>query len=315
MEEKYKKFLEYNWLTSKEWHFYLDNDIYPRPPLNKIEYFKKKFYKSKIDPDFDINYQSPSSTNANTNNSNNTSSGQSNQNYQNPYTSPPAGVSHNLNNILQKAEILLWAIFSISFVIGFSPLKMAALALAIRIFRRVGTPKLSIEFAQHLFLDEHFQILLYTLLFMIDRLNIFSLIPIFITCLMNVSEFCRLNNISILNYYTNLIYNRRVEIAKLRSNVEIGIGFLLVLGIFLGLNSLLIPIFYWQFLRFKYIVNQDTKNSFSAMNEYVENFKNKPNTPSILRYIIEKVQAFASYLGRTEAGPGQTAGGQNCTIF
>jgi len=317
MEAKYKKFLEFDWINSKEWHFYIENDVYPPPPLKKIEYFKRKFYKSKVDPDFDVNYQSPSDNN--TSNSNNTNQSTNNSNYnsrnQNPYTNPPPGVNSNLFSILQKAEIFLWGLFSISFVIGFSPLKISALALLSRVIRRVGMPKFNIEFAQHLFLDEHFQILLYNLLFMIDRLNIFVMIPLFITCLMNVSEYFKLNGITIFSKQTDLIYNRRVEIANLRSNVEVGIGFLLVIGILLGLNSILLPIFYWQFLRFKYIVNEDTKITFGKLNNKINNFKNNQSTPSFLRYIIDKIQSFASYLGRTEPTPGQSAGGQNCTIF
>lgn len=315
MEAKYKKFLEFDWVNSKEWHFYIENDVYPPPPLKKIDFFKRKFYKLKIDPEFDVNFQPPSesTTSNNSQNANNP-----NNNYsrtQNPYTNPPPGINPRLSPILHKAEIFLWGFFSISFIIGFSPLKLSALALAARVIRRVGMPKFNIEFAQHLFLDEHFQILLYNLLFMIDRLNIFVLIPLFITCLMNVSEYFKLNGISVFSKYTDLIYNRRVEIAKLRSNIEVGIGFLLVVGIFLGLNSILLPVFYWQFLRFKYIVNEDTKGTFAKLNGHVNNFKNKPSTPSFLRYIIEKLQGFATYLGRTEAAPGQPAGGQNCVIF
>lgn len=313
MESKYKKFLEYDWVNSKEWHFYIDNDVYPPPPLKKIDTFKRKFYKAKVDPEFETNYQPPSETSSS--NTNNNTSSSNNNRTQNPYTNPPPGVNASLFSILQKAEILLWGFFAISFLIGFSPLLISALALLARVIKRVGIPKFTIEFAQHLFLDEHFQILLYNLLFMIDRLNIFVLIPIFITCIMNVSEYFKLNGIAILKKYTDLIYNRRVEIAKLRSNIEVGIGFLLVLGIFLGLNAVLLPVFYWQFLRFKYIVNEDTKVTFGKMNSYVNEFKNKPSTPGFLRYIIEKLQGLASYFGRTEPAPGQPAGGQNCNIF
>lgn len=313
MEAKYKKFLEYDWINSKEWHFYIENDVYPPPPLKKIDYFKRKFYKSRIDQDFDVSYQSPTETSSANTTQNNTNS--SNRSNANPYTNPPQGASASLTPIMQKAEIFLWGLFSISFIIGFSPLLASAMALVVRVFRRVGMPKFNIEFAQHLFLDEHFQILLYNLLFMIDKLNIFVLIPLFITCLMNVSEYFKLNGITLFSKYTDLIYNRRVEIAKLRSNIEVGIGFLLVLGIFLGLNSILLPVFYWQFLRFKYIVNEDTKITFAKMNAYINGFKNKPTTPSFLRYAIDKAQALASYLGRTEPAPGQPAGGQNCLIF
>lgn len=307
MEEKYKKFQEFNWTNSKEWQSYLEYDLYPRPPLNKIEHFKKKFYRSKIDPDFDINYVPQSNTNNNTN---------SNYTYrqQNPYMNPPTGLSQNMNQILQKLEILFWLLFLLSSFMGFS-LKLSALALLIRTFRRVGVPKFNMEFAQHIFLDEHFQILLYNLLFMIDRLNIFVLIPLFMTCFMHFAEFLKLNNINILRSYYEKFYNKRVEIATMRSNMEIAIGFLLVIGIFFNLNNLLTPIFYWQFLRFKYIVNQDTKNSFSLVNGYVERFKNRNETPRLIKIALDKIQQFASYLGRTEPTETQSAGGQNCNIF
>ena len=41
MEAKHKQFLEFNWRDSQEWQNYY-RDIYPTPPGNKIEYYKKK---------------------------------------------------------------------------------------------------------------------------------------------------------------------------------------------------------------------------------------------------------------------------------
>ena len=58
MEEKYKKFKEYDWVTSEEWQAYYRN-IYPTPPPSKILRYKKKFYRNKIDSDFDIDYKPP----------------------------------------------------------------------------------------------------------------------------------------------------------------------------------------------------------------------------------------------------------------
>lgn len=307
MQEIYKKFQEYKWTESKEWFSYLDN-IFPNPPINKIPHYKKKFYKLKIDPEFDINYE-PAPENSSTRPNSSTN------NQQNPYTNPPSGVSPTINGILQKNEVLFWVFFLPSIIFQISPLKISAIALLLRTIRRVGFPKFKMEYAQHLCLDEHFQLLLYSLLFMVDRLNIFVLVPLAITGLMSVTEFIKITGFTFLSKYTDSIYNRRVELAKLRSNIELAIGFFLVVGIFFGLNSLLTPIFYWQFLRFKYIVNQDTKNTFTLLNSYVTEFKNKPSVPSFVRYAINKVQQFANYLGRTEATEGQAAGGQNCVIF
>jgi hypothetical protein len=317
MEEKYKKFQEFNWTNSKEWQNYLQYDLYPTPPLNKIEFFKKKFYRSKIDPDFDINYSPDITSNQNTNSQYSNRQNNTNTNYrqQNPYMNPPTGLSQNLNKILQKLEILFWVFFLISCLMTYFSLKLSAVALFIRTFRRVGMPKFNMEYAQHVFLDEHFQILLYNLLFMVDSFNLFVLIPILITCFMHFAEFMKLNNLQVLKNYYEQFYNKRVEVATIRSNLEIAIGFLLIFGIFLGLNNFLTPIFYWQFLRFKYVVNQDTKNSFSSINSYIERFKNRNNTPGFLKIIIEKVQQFTSYMGRTETTENQGAGAQNCNIF
>ena len=133
---------------------------------------------------------------------------------------------------------------------------------------------------------------------------------------MHFAEFMKSNNMQILRNYYEKLYNKRVEIARMRSNIEVGIGFLLVFGILLGLNNFLTPIFYWQFLRFKYIVNQDTKNTFTLMNGYVDRFKNRNDIPGFLKIVIEKTQQFACYMGKTETTDGQAAGGgQNCNIF
>jgi hypothetical protein len=308
MEEKYKKFLEFNWRESAEWQAYFGN-IYPTPPGNKVDFYKRKFYNQRIDTEFDRNYMPPEPSSTVNNNTNTRAGG-----YANPTYSQPIGLSSPL---IQIAEAFVWFTFLVSIVINFHTLKLAALALLIRAIRRVGLPRFSMEWAQALFQDEHFQQMLYALLFMIDRLNYFLLVPLIITAVFNLAEFIKAKGSSIgfLTPYINKVINQRVELAQTRANVEVGIGFFLFIGIFLGLNQFLLPIFYWQYLRFKYIVNQDTQMTFSKMNRYVDNFKNKPSCPGMLKMVLTKVQEFASYMGRTEAGPGQGAGGANCNIF
>ena len=52
MEEKYRQYLQYDWNNSEEWKLYFNN-IFPVPPSSRVDYYKKKFYKLKIDPDFE----------------------------------------------------------------------------------------------------------------------------------------------------------------------------------------------------------------------------------------------------------------------
>jgi hypothetical protein len=319
MEEKIKKFLEFNWRDSAEWQSYFSN-IFPTPPGNKVEHYKKKFYKLKIDPDFEISWDVSQNGQSGTTNTTNTNTTSTNQNsrasFPNTFYASPVNTQTSI--LLSYVEASLWVGFMISIVPQYHTLKFAALALLIRVYRRVGFPRLSMEFAQQLFLDEHFQLLLYALLFLIDRFNLFVLVPLCMTALLNLSEIMKAASNPIFRFltpYCDKLLNKRVEFALMRSNVEIAIGFLLFVGIFLGLNSFLTPLFYWQYLRFKYIINNDTKTSFGNVNGYINAIKTNANVPGGLKFVLEKIQQFGEYMGRTEPTGNQGAGGQNCIIF
>ena len=314
MEEKYKKFLEFSWRDSAEWQLYYTN-LSEIPHPSKVEHFKKRFYKLKIDGDFDVKWVPPAQSEA-TNNTTNSRA------YSNPNPSSNfnnyASTGRSINSpILATIEALLWLGFILSIVIPAHTLKIACITLLLRVIRRTGKPQFTIEYAQVIFMDEHFQMLLYSLLFMIDRFNLFTLVPLGITAVLNICEYAKNNQTRFASVmpYINKVINKRVELALMRANCEVAIGFLLFIGLFFGINSFVLPIFFWQYLRFKYIVNNDIKHSFSRLNGVVNSFKNKPSCPSPVKFAIGKIQQFAEYLGRSEAGPGQTAGGANCTIF
>ena len=55
-EEAYKKYTEFDFKASEEWHTYFDG-LFPVPPKRKVEKFKRKFYNRKIDPNFDVSYK------------------------------------------------------------------------------------------------------------------------------------------------------------------------------------------------------------------------------------------------------------------
>jgi hypothetical protein len=58
MDRKYADFKKFDFGASESWQTYYDN-LYPKPPLNKVEKFKKKWYKQKVDPLFDVAYEPP----------------------------------------------------------------------------------------------------------------------------------------------------------------------------------------------------------------------------------------------------------------
>ena len=58
MEVKYKNYKNHPWGDDKEWQKYLTN-LYPIPDSEKMERFRKKWYKKNIDPAFDITFTPP----------------------------------------------------------------------------------------------------------------------------------------------------------------------------------------------------------------------------------------------------------------
>jgi hypothetical protein len=311
MEEKYKRFLNYNWAQSSEWQNYYSN-LFPTPPGNKVDHFKKKFYKLKIDVDFDVTW-TPSNNQANTSQNSN----RSNSNNQTSSSTDRSSSAHS-SNILSSMEPLLWLLFLLSVPFLFHSLKIAALALLIKVFRQVGTPKFNMEFAQILFVDYFFQQVIYCLLFLLSPNNYFILVPLVITALVILAEFVnqrrpQLPQLNFLIPYVNKILLRKNEFIAIQSSIELGVGFLLIIGGFIfNINSWILPIFYWQYIRFKYLVNDNTKKSFSRLNVQINRIKEFPQTPGLVKTILEKIQQFGAYMGSNEA---QSQGSQNCVIF
>ena len=234
MEAKYKLFLEFNWRDSIEWQNYY-RDIYPTPPGNRIEHYKKKFYKLKIDPDFDITW-TPTDKTQNTQHSTTNSSFSNTSGQNTNRTSGARSMNTGISKIASHFEAFFWLGFLLTFFFQYHTLKIATIAFLIRIFRRTGRPRFTIEYAQELFLDEHFQMMLYVLLLMIDRITFFSLLPIAITAVLNLSLYVRQNQTVFkpLVPYCEKVVSKRVEIAKSRANIELAVGFLFIFGIFFG---------------------------------------------------------------------------------
>ena len=221
MEEKYKKFKEFDWQASQEWQLYYSN-LYPTPGPSKIERFKKKFYKNKIDPDFDIDYKPPEDTSSNT-----SSSSQSHQQYTS-YQPPQAPVAIN-SPVLLNIETLVFFLFAFSLPFNFHSLKIVSLGLLLRTIRLCGKPQWKIEYAQILFTNETFQTLLSTLVLFIDRFNYYLMLPCGISVLVYVCENMKaMNNPMLSGFmgYIDTIVNKKTDLIQCKAHVEVAIGFL-----------------------------------------------------------------------------------------
>lgn len=314
MEEKYKKFKEFSWKDSPEWQIYYSN-LYPTPNLAQLEKFKKKFYKNKIDPDFDITYVPPSQD---------TSSSSTNTQNQYPGFQPPSTVPAMNSPVLLNIETLLFFLFAFSLPFNYHTLKIVILALIVRSIRLCGKPQWNVQYAQILFTNETFQLLLCSLILFIDRFNYYLMLPCGISALVYVCENLKsMNNQMLVGFigYIEAIIAKKNELIQCRAHVEVAIGFLVIVGFFFKINSFILPIIYWQLMKMRYVMNPNIQVTFRLLNQYVNAFKNQPSVPGIVKMIIEKIQWGFEYMGKVEVPQNQEQGGQQqqqgsgCNIF
>lgn len=311
MEEKYKKFKEYNWAESSEWKSYYNN-IFPTPPSSKILRYKKKFYRNKIDPDFDIDYKSPTeednsySNTTSSSSSNNQNANTNNNNtfqdmFSNEQTFETYKAAQNLanpinSNLLISIETFLLIAFIISLPFSHKSSLLALLGFLVRTVRCVGIPKFDMIYFRALIMNDSCHTLLYTLQTLLDKFNYYIIIPVLISTVIALSDNGR--NINLFKKYTNFVNNKREELIEVRSNIEVTIGFVSIFGVFLKINSIITPILYWQVMKFRYTLNPYIKKSFSHLNHVSNQFKNSEKCPKLLSLIIDKIQMAISYMAK-----------------
>ena len=300
MEEKYKKFKEFEWEKSKEWQLYWSN-LYPTPPVSKIERYKRKFYKNKIDSDFDIDYKPSETSNSNSNYNSNSNSTftDSNSGYSYTYAFPPF---KPINSVLLKTiETYLLFFFLFSLPFRFYSKQIAFVAYLIRTLRLNGIPKWKVEYLQGLMGIDSVHVFFYSLVLFIERFNYYLILPVALAAVIDSCENIKDDkNLNVFKKYFDLVLKNKENLLQERANIEVGIGFLLIVGVFLKLNSFLLPIIYWQLMKVKYFLQPRIKKSFEILNSYVNKFKNSQNCPNLMKIVIEKIQWLFEYFGKVE---------------
>ena len=324
MERKYKKFKKFNWAYSNDWQNYYRN-LYPPPPISKLLHYKKKFYRNYIDPDFDITYIPPEGEAQETaytpppevieknlkklRREKARQNGELNDDFEEEKSPLEKLIekyelskknSKPLNSsIFKYSQLLFLLLFILSIPIGIKTNQFAMYGFIIKVFREVGKPYLSKKYFQCLFLNDSFHTLIYILLCVFDNFNYYMILPVTISSIVAISEDLK-NSKLIFNYINNYISSVNKVKEKLiqdKTNLEVIIGFLLIIGTSIGINTFKTPIIYWHVLRFRYIVNPYVNKSFAELNQMIENFKESNKCHGFLKYIIEKLQRMFAYLG------------------
>lgn len=318
MEEKYKKFREFNWKENKDWQkFY--SDLYPKPPQSKILKYKKIFYRKNIDPDFDIDYN-PKNNGINAfshsckenkeDMDNDTKKEQeSNQTLKKNFTIEQTFENYRIAQTLTRPiysplwrniESFLMFFFVLTLPFRFKTIHISLIAFLIRCIRLTGIPRFEKSYYQALVMNDSFHNFVTCLLALTDRFNYYMTVPITLSVVIAVCDNFRNSNISInsIRNFVSTINKNKDDLLKDRSHIEVAIGFITIFGAIIRINSLITPVIYWQLMRVRYMINPYDKQSFILLNSLTNEFKDSPKRSSFLKFAIEIIQAIFRYMGK-----------------
>ena len=162
------------------------------------------------------------------------------------------------------------------------------------------------------------------------RHNFVVFIPLFLNAYVQASEYGRIvlsRNprtpvLSSLKGYIDRAVNQRAQFVEMKGDMEVGIGFYLIIVWFFGWSNVFIIFFYWQFLRMKYVINYGTRATFAKIRLFVDRKLAAPGVPAVAKTLWTKVKSACEWVVKLDQPPQPGAAGaqqqqqqSRCNIF
>ena len=290
MEVIYNQYLQYDFNNSEEYKEFKEK--FPLEPHESNEEHQKRFYKSHICRDFDINYRPPQSSNINNNNNNNQSNN-NNSNRANNYNQ-----RNNNNNFSHSPpffEIIDFGIIGLSLITLLISKNYYLIDLIIyflyRLYFSSGWPRFNLDYLKTIIHHNNFNYFILSLVLWITRTyNFLIILPMTIyTSLYLIRGINKYLKFSIFNtvirynsYINNLILY--FEIVNLISPI---------IGLFLGLNRFYFILVYLQYIKFRYYASDKIREKINEIRVQLEIIRSNSNNP-VLRGLATIVQKIGS---------------------
>lgn len=88
---------------------------------------------------------------------------------------------------------------------------------------------------------------------------------------------------------------------EMRSDIEVYLGFYLIIGWFLGWSGFLSIILYWQLMRMRYMMSYNIQGAFKRLDTKLQGYTSLPACPGIVKSAYMKVRGFMSNMADAEA--------------
>lgn len=276
--EAYQKFLDFSW-SDERWQEYL-NGLYPPPNHKQILKWKKKWYKKTVDPEFDVDFEPPSSS---------CSGGSATP----PPQQAPAGFGGGSTDASRWAttrwfkKTLCFFAYATALavvlptVIGLFPTSSTLLlfiaAFLMEIFSKYGF-RLKTEWLQSALLDDVGVMPLMSLALLPPgnhaAVQIISLGPPVLTAVLSFAVLCKAHS-TVPQFLSNMLepltdINTRYQVMQIRADTEVVLAFSLLGFALAGAGPLISVLLFWNFLTLRYMMSAWTQASFRKIDGLLE---------------------------------------------
>jgi len=294
LEQKYRAFLKYDFMKDEKYRQYIDG-IYPEPTLLNLRSYQKKFYKKYIDPTFDVSYIPPGYELKST-----------------PLPKQQDNASAD-DKTIENIQMFLCAAFIFSIPMGIIfkshyPNLALAGAFLVSLLSKHGIPQLNKEWWRLLILDDDLNNLVSVGVCFVNFWGTMILyIPLIIIAACKVAQ--RVDDLAkrgnmlagFVNKITKKIAINSDAILDFKADLDIYVGFYILLGLVMWWVPVLLPLLYWQLMQIRYIIYERHHKAFDKMGAQIDGIITHPKCPTPLRFMLSGLKNIAGYFSRMVA--------------
>lgn len=314
--EEYQKFIDFDW-TDERWTSYFEA-LYPAPNPRQVLKFKKKWYKKHVEPEFDEAYEPPYVT------SSRPAGASSSAEASMPFANAVQGDGERWVTMGPKTTICFLAygvalLLCVAAVAGAFPSYQALVTLVgafiLEVLAKYGL-KFNTAYMQAVLLDDVGVMPMMSLTLLTPGLHpiirILALVPPFLTALMSFASIAKHHPrlpAQISSFFAPLAEtSARYQVMQVRADVEVGLGLVLVIGVFCIRAAPISALLFWNFMMMRYMMSPWTQASFRKADGFVSPVLN--SIPLVNRGYAAAKRGIYSFVD-----PAQKKGSSFCSVL
>ncbi len=283
MEKKYREFENYDFESQESYRQYIDG-VYPAPTRDTLRRYKKKYYRKYVDPQFNVDFE---------------------------LASPAPGFPQYEVSWALNFRMMMFAMFICILPLGivlrsYYHTLVLFFALLIGLLRKHGVPSMRKEYWRSFFLDEDFNEVISSAICLMNYDATMALwVPLGLFSVVQVAD--RVEGMSrrgnkIARILSSLLFKpvvtHREDILAFKADLEIYIGFYILCILPMGWVSLLFPLFYWQIMQVRYVLNSRTNAAFDKMGGQMDAMLASERCPLPVKWALRGMKKVAEVAGR-----------------